>query len=227
MSGFQCFLKKEKTDIEQELLFRYNWAMHKKPILILLLLFTIMTGALVYLNNVFLPITLKEIICRELSKTLNRNVTVESLYYIPLKGLIFRNVAIQERLPQTEKILSVKEIAVSVFYLPFFAKQKIIIPSLILDNPTLMLSFERTGTWNIQDLLTLPDSSNTPKDKEKNPLSFCLTGLTIVNGTVIIFDKNIAREPIETIDNINIRASLSLPQNMKFCLSGFFMPTAC
>ncbi len=90
------------------------------------------------------------------------------------------------------------------------------IPSIVITRPIVMLSLERTGAWNFADLANLFQNNN-----EKPPLEIYLTGLTIFNGTTIIFDKNIAPDPIETIDNINIHASLALPDSVKATIKIF------
>jgi|GEM_PF-879816 len=192
--------------------------MRKKLILIILLILALLTAGLVYLNSVFLPIQLKEIIIREASKKLNRKVSIASLYYAPLKGLVFNRVAIQDQAPQTENIFSAQEISVTIFYLPLLTQKKIIIPSIVIDKPVITLSLERTGLWNFSDLLTL--NENKKGQKEQTPAIF-ISGLTINSGTVIFFDKNIAREAIETVENINIRASLALPDSVKATIKIF------
>ncbi|HQL41037.1 MAG TPA: AsmA family protein, partial [Candidatus Omnitrophota bacterium] len=190
--------------------------MHKKAILLFLLFATICVGALTYVNNVFLPVKLKEMIIQETSKKLNRSVSIEDLYYVPLKGLVLKNVIIQDRAPKVEKIFSAQEISISIFYIPLIFQKKIIIPSLVVDDPVLLISRERTGSWNFQDLLT-------PERKQDDSSSFSayIAGLTINNGTLLLFDKNVTREAIERIDHIHIRASLSLPQNMKATVKVF------
>ncbi len=201
---------------EKTTFFRYNGTMHKKAILLFLLFATICVGALTYVNNVFLPVKLKEMIIQETSKKLNRSVSIEDLYYVPLKGLVLKNVIIQDRAPKVEKIFSAQEISISIFYIPLIFQKKIIIPSLVVDDPVLLISRERTGSWNFQDLLT-------PERKQDDSSSFSayIAGLTINNGTLLLFDKNVTREAIERIDHIHIRASLSLPQNMKATVKVF------
>ena len=190
--------------------------MHKKIVLIFLLILTFLIGLLTYVNNVFLPIKLKEIIVHEASKKLNRPVAIESLYYVPLKGLVFKNVVIRDKAPQTEKIFSAQEISVSIFYIPLIFQKKVIIPSLVIDDPFVMISRERTGLWNFQDLFTPPERKTSSPS-----LSAYIAGLTINNGTLVFFDKNISRDAIEKIEHINIHASLALPQNMKATIKIF------
>lgn len=191
--------------------------MHKKPILIILLICTVLTAGLVYINNVFLPVTLKDRLAQELSKALKRSVTIQSLFYIPLKGIILKNVAVQDNSSPGGKFFTAPEIRISVFYLPLFTQKKIIIPSLVLDHPRIILVRGPDGVWNIQDLVALPSTgANQPAASQaKDPLSAYLTGLTITNGTIVVFDQAISKDPIETITNISVHASLALPKNMK------------
>lgn len=191
--------------------------MHKKPILIVLLVFAVLTTGLVYVNNVLLPVRFKEFVSRELSKAFKRTVTIEDLYYIPLKGIILKNVCAQDQGAPGQIFFSAHEIRVSIFYIPFFTQKKIIIPSLVFIRPLLTVNRTPNGLWNIQDLVSLAQlKENGPSatGKENMPAVY-LTGLTVTDGTLVITDQMFSKSPVETIRNINVRASLALPKNIK------------
>ncbi len=184
--------------------------MLKKIILISLLILAILTAVLFYLNKVFLPTRFKDILVERISKQIGRNVSVGSLHYFPFKGFAIRNITISEQTSSKEEFLTIDEASVGLLVLPLLAQKKIVIPSMVIKNPVLRITKERNSKWNFDDLLP----SNKTSEKQKT-ISAYVASIKIINGIAIFSDKTLARDPIETIKNINISASLSLPKNIK------------
>ena len=184
--------------------------MLKKTILILILISTILTVGLVYLNEVLLPTKLKDILIKKITQEIGREILISDLRYVPLKGLVITELTVFEKNQKKEPFLSVKEASISILYIPALMSKKVNIPSLVIKNPIIRITKHRTNEWNFSDLLSLKKTNN-----EKSQITAYIGGLKIINGTFIFSDKNLFKEPIEIIENINLSANLALPKGAR------------
>ncbi|MDD3374446.1 MAG: AsmA-like C-terminal region-containing protein [Candidatus Omnitrophica bacterium] len=190
-------------------MFCYNDAMLKKTILLLILIFAILTTGLAYLNEVLLPKKLKNILIEKITQKIGRDVLISDLHYVPLKGLVLTKLKIFEKNQKKEPFLSVEEASISIFYIPALMQKKAIIPSLVITNPVIRITKERTQEWNFSDLLS---QNQKKRNQTKNEITAYIGALNITNGIVIFSDKNLSKDPIEIIKNINLSAHLALPK---------------
>lgn len=69
----------------------------KKIFIILLILFLLLAGGLVYLNKVFLPARIKALIVEGLKERTHKEVSLEGLSFSIFKGLMLRNLVIADK----------------------------------------------------------------------------------------------------------------------------------
>ena len=185
--------------------------MLKKTILIIILICTILTAGLAYLNEVLLPTRFKKILVEKITQKIGRDISVADLRYVPLKGLVLTEVQVFEKNQKKQPFLSISEVSVSILYAPALLSKKVIIPSLVIKNPIIRITKQRNGEWNFSDLLPKKLKNKETKDK----IQAYIGGVEISKGILIFSDKKISREPIETIENINLSCHLALPKSFK------------
>lgn len=189
--------------------------MGKKILIAILILILGLGGAILYLNAVYLPAKLKATIVSNLEKRLNAKVSLESLKYNLLKGIVINNLAIYETATQEQKpFLTVKEISFNLLYLPLFKNKTIIIPSLRIDSPQINIIRLNQNAWNFDYLLAKAATSPQPD------FSFLVYKVSVLHAKIFFTDRALSPTFSKTIPEINGRAQLSLPRNIKFNLEG-------
>ncbi|MDP2939538.1 MAG: AsmA-like C-terminal region-containing protein [Candidatus Omnitrophota bacterium] len=190
----------------------------KKKIFILFIFFIILfSGFIIYLNIVLLPIKLKAILIKNIESVLQRKVSLESLHYHLLKGIILQGITIFENQNFNQApFIKIKEISFNLLYLPLFKEKKIIIPSLRIDSAEFKLIREKDNLWNFSDLLNLKSSDN----KSKQKLSFLIYKVSILHSKAILEDKTVEPHFSKELQNLNIRINFALPSKLKFIFDG-------
>jgi hypothetical protein len=186
----------------------------KKKIFVFLILFIIFLvfGLLIYINNVFAPVTLKAKIISALKKSLNANVQIENIRYNLFEGLIIQNLAIYKETKDFPYITA-KEISLNPLLLPLLQK-KIIVPLVRVDSPKIYLELYENKTLNFAE----PFAANPAVAKEKQEFSVTVSKISVSEGECYLKDKSVT--PIFTRDMtaIKIGLELKLPQSIKFLL---------
>lgn len=182
-----------------------------KRILIALFLFTILLSAgIIYLNKVVLPIKVKSLIIQTLEKETQKKVTLESVQLNIFKGIVLKNLKLFDG--QTQ-LIGLKELSSTFFILPIFKEKKIVIPYLKIVEPVILLERRPDGAFNISELLV---KKNAPE--KKFPFDILIYRISILDGQLELKDSKLSPAFAKTIDNINLSASLSLPNSIKFHL---------
>ncbi|MDP8266534.1 MAG: AsmA-like C-terminal region-containing protein [Candidatus Aceula meridiana] len=187
--------------------------MASKLLFIILTLLIITSAGLYYVNEFFLPVKLKDIFVEKISQELNREVSIRSLQYIPFKGLIAEDIIIAEKKPKKEAFITIKKASLGIFSFVSLAQGKIVIPSIIIQNPSVRLTKTRTKEWNFEDLLNFKKNL-----RPQSSFSIYVASFVISKGTIVFSDKTLAREPISIVENISLQSSLSLPRRIGLTL---------
>lgn len=210
----------------------------KKIIIIVFICFVILiTGGVFYLNQVYLPKTIKALIIKGIEEQTNTKVSLDSVKVNLLKGLVLKNLVLSYN--QTS-IINVKE--ASCIILPWaILQKKIIIPNISLNSAQLYIERKADGTFNLQDLFHAKESPAQAKEPiiastvPSGAGELAVAPAAVVTATpgfsisiyriklansMIIFKDSTFKEPfIKNIDNLNLVMYLSLPQLIKFKLS--------
>jgi len=197
------------------------YPMKKKILIILLAVFVILAIAISYLNAVYLPSKIKTILISTLEKQFQRKVTLGSLHYNLIKGIVIKNLTIYESPTLEEKpFLTIKEISFNLLYLSIFKSKTIIIPSVKIDSAQINLIRLKDNEWNLSGLNINPSAMPEPN------LSFFVYRINFLNAKIYFEDRTLTPYLSKTIPNINGRAQLALPKNIKFGLEAKLSPVS-
>lgn len=183
----------------------------KKFIIITLILLSILTAGIIYLNKVVFPVKIKSLIVSALKEQTGKDVTLKSVEFSLFKGLILRDLVISDT---QNVILSTRQATCSIFVWPIFKKQ-IIIPGITLRSPYIFLERRIDGSFNLQDLFPLSQPSAKKPDFNVSVLS-----VNVLSGNVVFQDDTLATKFKKEIKNIQLNLSLGLPASVKFNFKG-------
>lgn len=151
--------------------------------IIAFLFMAILTGLVIYANNVFLPKILKAKLTTAISEFSSSKVTLGSLRLNLLKGLVLQDLAIYDKDTAEKELAHIDELSASVMVLPIFKEKKVIIPSLSLKGAQLSLVRRKDNSLNIQYLL-----DKAMQKTGQGPLVL-VRSLAISEGTVKFEDE--------------------------------------
>lgn len=181
---------------------------YKVIIAVILTIALLVSSALIYVNNVFLPVKIKARLTQELENNLGKNVRIEKLRYSLIKGLAIQNLVIYDK-SEDQTYLSAEEISLNLLILPLF-KKKIIIPFLRIDSPKIYLKVKPDNTLNLMELF------KTQTTQEKPRFSFIISKIDLTNGTLQFSDERL--KFTRKVTDLKIGAGLNLPGAIKFIL---------
>lgn len=193
----------------------------KKLIIIVLILFLLVSSALVYLNKFYLPVKIKSAVISALIRQTGKDVSLESLEFSIFKGLVLRGLVVSDG--QTV-ILSAREASCGIIVWPVFRKQ-IIIPSVNLKSPYIFLQRLKDGSLNLQNIFAsrppvveLPDSSRP--EAKKSEFQVSVYKVNISSGNILFQDDTLNPPFRKQVKNIQFRLGLALPVSVKFNFKG-------
>lgn len=145
------------------------------------------------------PPILKAYLLENLSKTLNRKVSISGIGVNPYTlTLTLRGIEIKE--PKSEEdFVSFDKLAVNLSIRTLFRRAPVI-EELTLRKAYVHLVRNRDNTYNFSDLLAL--MKEEPKDKKKAPLLFSVNNIVIENGSVDFIDSSF--DTTHTVRDLNI-----------------------
>lgn len=186
----------------------------KKKIFLGLLIFLILgTATLYYASQIILPVKLKKLAVEKMQEALGRPVTLDSVHYSLFTGCLIKNLTIfDDQLKQTP-LLSTEQASFNILYLPLFRDKKIIVPSMTIQKPSLRLIHQKDNSWNFSDIISKP----RPSTAQGAPFVF-VGRLNVIDGKIEFTDRTVSPNFTETLDAINLKASLLLPKNIKYRL---------
>ncbi|MCX5668587.1 MAG: DUF748 domain-containing protein [Candidatus Omnitrophica bacterium] len=182
----------------------------KKFIISVLILFLILFVGTVYLNKVLLPKKIKALIVSTLAQQTGKSVTLKSLEFSFLKGLVLRELVISDN---QNVILSTRQATCTIFIWPIFKKQ-IIIPNINLKAPYIFLERRPDNSFNLQDFF-VPHQAAV----KKSDFSIAVFKLIISNGNIVFQDDTLPVKLKKEVKNIQLSLQLGLPVKLKFNLS--------
>ena len=177
--------------------------------LLFVFIFLIAAGAAVlfYLNKVVLPIKIKSLIIQNLENYTRKKVTLKSVQFDLLKGLILEDLALSDG---QKTLISVKEASGTFLILPIFKEKKIIIPLIRLRNPRIFLNRKADNSINLMELI-LGEKSKEKKQK----FVIIVYGINVSGGYIDFQDDIFSPAFSKSIEDVNLDLRLDLPASIR------------
>ena len=183
-----------------------------KILISLIVIIVLASFGIIYLNKVFFPIKVKEILTKSMESALNRKVKFDTIKFTPLKGVVLTGLEISEKpsLKNPKVFLKVKQVSFGVLYLPSLKEKKIIIPRINIDSPEVSIIRTDKNSFNFSDLIAAKTTN------QKSKISFAVYGIAVNNAKIKFLDQTQNPEFSCQLDNLNLRLGLSLPTSVRF-----------
>lgn len=178
---------------------------------IILFLFFLIFGLLIYINNVFAPTILRPKIVSELKKRLQANVQIENIRYNLFNGLIIQNLVVYKDV-QERPYFTIKEITFNPLLLPLLQK-KIVIPLVLVESPQIFLEFKESKKPSLAKLI-----SPIPTTLKKQEFLLTVQKISISEGEFFFRDKSVAPNFARDMTAVKIGVEIKLPHQIKFLL---------
>ncbi len=185
--------------------------MKKKLIFLFILIFSLGSLAYFYLNYVFFPVKLKDILEHKASEALHRPVSIGEIHFQLIKGFSLRHVTLWDTDKKEHAFLQIEEANFNILIAPLIKEKAIIIPSLKIIRPHAYLTRESNAIWNFSDLLPAPDKAET-----KIPFKIYFFKIILRDGSVDYVDKTPSETFSESLNALNAEIQLVLNKNVKF-----------
>ncbi|HOW35205.1 MAG TPA: hypothetical protein PL155_02160 [Candidatus Omnitrophota bacterium] len=178
---------------------------------ILLVLLLAGAGTLFYINKAVVPVTIKKVFAEKTKEMLGRNLSISSAKFSILKGFILKDIVIFEQDSKTP-FIHIDSIRFNILYFPIFKEKKVIIPSITIEKPIVTITRRLDNTWNFDDAII----KLTAPRNEKNPFAVFIGNILVNRGKIHFADQLSNPGISQTIEDISLKAGLSLPKSAKF-----------
>lgn len=167
-----------------------------------------------YVNENVMPTKGKSLIVDYLTKATGREITLESVYYNPFRGIVLRNLTISDDPGYNRKFLEVKKLYLNILYIPLLQEKRLAISSVRIDSPKIVLTIDDQNKWNFESLAFL--SRPKPAAERMN----ILVNSIIISNARIAFE-DLATKPVfrKELRDTDFQASLSYPLKIKYRLN--------
>ncbi|MBM3243805.1 MAG: DUF748 domain-containing protein [Candidatus Omnitrophica bacterium] len=199
--------------------------MHKRKkvvFIILVCLILIFTTVIVYLNNVFLPNTAKNLIVKSIENTTNKRVVLDSVRINIFKGIVLKDLTLYDNeIP----IISVKEVS-CLFWFWGIIQKKIIIPSVNFHSASIFIERRKDESLNLTEIFypkeqIVPERIEAVQEavteaKPAKGFSIEIYKINIIDSVIRFKDSSLQEAFILNLNNVDTSIYLSLPGSLKF-----------
>ena len=185
----------------------------KKILFISVLLVIAGSIGLWYVNEYVMPTKGRSLVLEYLVKATGREITLGSIYYNPLRGVILRDLTVSDDPKYNRKFLEVKKLYLNILYLPLLREKKLIVSSVRVESPVISITIDDKNEWNFGSLLFLRDM------KPGGRPDVLVNSVTVTGGKCVFED--LATEPDfrKELNDIDFSASLSYPLKIRYRLA--------
>lgn len=178
-----------------------------RVLLIIIGIIFFISALTIYLNRVVFPVQIKKMVTAQAETLLKRSVEIEGIHFNWVKGFIIDKIKIYQK-DSSQVLLQAERVSFGLIIIPGFKQQRITIPFIHIENPSIQLIHTGNNAWNFSDILA---SLTTPPKTDDKPLPFTVTvaGVDIAGGKVRIDDTANNRNWSELLDEINLKVNLS------------------
>lgn len=167
-----------------------------------------------YVNENIMPTKGKSMVIDYLVKATGRDVTLGSIYYNPLRGIVLRKLTISDDPKYNRKFLEVDKLYLNILYIPILQEKKLVISSVRIDSPKIIFTIDNQNNWNFGSLVFLNQSK-----PDAGKMNVLINSISISNGRCVFED--LAAEPVfrKELKDLDFQASLSYPLKIKYRLN--------
>ena len=184
----------------------------KKISIILLFLLILISGGIIYLNKVVLPVKIKALIIEAVEKQTGKRASLESVRFNLFKGLVLSGLNLYDG---QKKLIGAKEASCSFLILPILKEKKIIIPYIKIQSPYIFISREADNSINLMKLMPAQEKT----ESKDSPFGLIISGINILDANVDFEDNSLSPSFTKSMEGLNLSARLNLPAGVKFKLN--------
>jgi len=176
----------------------------------------IFTGlALLYLNKVYLPGTLKPYLADGIEKASGRRVAIGKISYNPFTGITINNLAVYEKDPSKDEIfIKIDSAVFNINIIPLIKRRVFVLTSLRVDKPFVSFKRDPAGKWNFEDIaIPANKSKNTGGDNR-----LIIKSAAITKGRVHISDSLNVLQFSKDIQGLDCRMDMGIDGRIRFAL---------
>ena len=185
--------------------------MNRKATFVLFSITLLGIAVFYYIDTIFLPIQFKQYLTVKAEKYLQRKVYIGNVDFKLLKGFVIDDIGVARRDDPARAFIKIKQLSFNLMLAPVFRRQAVIIPAIRIKDPYIYVERQDSRTWNFSDLLTLEQRLG-----ERQYPVLLLRKFTLENGRVIFVDRTQEGGFVESFENINLNATLSLNKGIRF-----------
>jgi len=183
--------------------------------ILLLLIFSVAAG-IIYLNNVYLPVTFKQQLSETLESRFNYNVRIGKIKYDLIHGIVIQDIAIFDQAEdKTNTILSVKEISSNVLFYALIRDRKVILPVIHVDSPFINIRYLKDGSLNFRKAL-----QPQIQQKQKSHFSVLVYKINLFNIKCVFSDERLTPNFTKTLQDANLGLQITPWAKISFLLRG-------
>ncbi|MDO8749517.1 MAG: DUF748 domain-containing protein [Candidatus Omnitrophota bacterium] len=184
----------------------------KKIAIAFLLLLILISGGIIYLNKVVLPVKIKALIIEAVEKQTGKRASLESVRFNLFKGLVLSELNLYDG---QKKLIGAKEASCSFLILPILKEKKIIIPYIKIQSPYIFISREADNSINLMKLIPAQEKT----ESKDSPFGLIISGINILDANVDFEDNSFSPSFTKSMEGLNLSARLNLPAGVKFKLN--------
>jgi len=202
--------------------------MKRKLLIIAASVIVIFSVGIFYLNNFYLPKTLKKVVVGIIEDNTRKKVTLGAVRVNIFKGLVLSNLDIYDA---GRRIISIKE-ASCIFWVWGLMQKKVVIPSVTFNSAVVLLERQKDGKFNLEDMFVsdkdrplkgppieqaqgLPAGGHSNRSGDAG-FSLDIHKVNILNSTLQFADNTFAEPFSYGVEDIDLVCQLSLPNALNF-----------
>ena len=167
---------------------------------LIFIIFIISISAHLYFQHIFVPIQLKEILNTELANWLGRKVTVGETSYAPLKGIVIKDVVIDQKGYDEGTFIRANEVYLRIPLLTSIKNRALTISNINFVKPQITVIHHKNNRWNFSDLLEKNRSSASAKPL----LPFRINKIQMSSAILSFEDQESADKFHSTFSDLNV-----------------------
>ncbi len=190
--------------------------MRKRNLLkvILVGLIILAVGSTWYINTFLAPRKLKDFFIKNISQSINRPISLESVHFNLINGFILNNLTIYEP-DQKTVFIQVKRFSTKLFFIPLLKEKKILIPSIYITSPLITITKNQDNTWNFSNPELLRKAS-VSKKPEKAGFSILVQSIKVENGQINFLDNTRSPAYSRQLHYLNGDVAFSIKDAVQF-----------
>ena len=140
-----------------------------------------------YINKFLAPTSLKNFLIKNISRSIDRPISLEEVRFNIIRGLTLKGLTIYE--PDGKTVfVKTKSISTTLLLIPLIKEKKIIVPSIYLNEPYINIVKMQNKTWNFSTPPLL--KTTTPREKTKQKGFTILVKKIRLDGGTLNFEDN-------------------------------------